>query len=106
MRPGAVALLAIKVLNEGGESVEFAAGGVPANENFAGVGAKVKGEHLLLIVHVDLYLFGGLGMGNGVAVPDFDFSAIFAASAEEGTNDAVLVLRTAERVIEDGEYGL
>jgi len=45
-------------------------------------------------------------MGDCVAVSDFDFSAIFAAGAEESTDDAVLVLRTAERMVEDGEYGL
>lgn len=104
--PCAVALLAVEVLDEGGEGVEVAAGGVPADEDLAGVGAEVQGEHLLLVVHVDLDLLGRLGVGDGIAVADLDFGAIFAAGAEEGADDALLVGRAAQRVVEDGEDGL
>ena len=61
--PGAVALLAVEVLDEGREGVEVGAGGIPAHKDFAGVGAQVQGEHLLLVVHVDLDLLGRLGVG-------------------------------------------
>ena len=41
MRPGAVALLAVEVLDEGGECVELGAGGVPAHEHLARVCAQL-----------------------------------------------------------------
>lgn len=104
--PCAVALLAVEVLDEGGEGVEVAAGGVPADEDFAGVCAEVEGQHLLLVVHVDLDLLGGFGVGDGVAVADLDFGAILAAGAEEGADDALLVGGAAEGVVEYGEDGL
>jgi hypothetical protein len=104
--PGSVALLAVEVLDKGGEGVQVAAGRVPANEDFAGVCAEVKGKHLLLVVHVHLDLLGRLGVGDGIAVADLDFSAIFAAGAEEGANDAFLLGGAAEGVVEDGEDGL
>jgi hypothetical protein len=66
----------------------------------------VKGKHLLLVVHIYLDLLGRLGVGNGVAVADFNLGAIFAAGAEEGANDAFLVGGAAEGVVEDGEDGL
>jgi hypothetical protein len=106
VRPCAVALLAVEVLDEGGEGVQVAAGGVPADEDLAGIRAQVQGEHLLLVVHVDLDLLGRLGVGDGIAVADLDLSAVFAAGAEEGSNDALLVGRAAEGVVEDGEDGL
>jgi hypothetical protein len=104
--PCAVALLAVEVLDEGGEGVEVAAGGVPADEDLAGVCAEVQGEHLLLVVHVDLDLLGCLGVGDGIAVADLDFGAVFAAGAEEGADDAFLLGGAAEGVVEDGEDGL
>jgi len=104
--PCAVALLAVEVLDEGGEGVEVAAGRVPADEDLAGVGAQVQGEHLLLVVHVDLDLFSRLGVGDGIAVADLDLGAVFAAGAEEGADDALLLGGAAEGVIEDGEDGL
>ena len=104
--PRAVALLAVEVLDEGGEGVEVAAGGVPANEYLTWVCAQVEGEHLFLVLHVDLDLLGGLGVGDGVAVADLDFGAIFAARAEEGANDAFLVGGATEGVIEYREDGL
>jgi len=104
--PCAVALLAVEVLDEGGEGVEVAAGGVPADEDLAGVGAQVQGEHLLLVVHVDLDLLLSLGVGDGIAVADLDLGAVFAAGAEEGADDALLLGGPAEGVIEDGEDGL
>lgn len=106
VRPCSIALLAVEILDEGGEGVQVAAGCVPANEDFAGVCAEVEGEHALLVVHVDLNLLGRLGVGDGIAIPDFDFGAVFAAGAEEGTDDALLVGGAAEGVVEDGEYGL
>jgi hypothetical protein len=104
--PCSVALLAVEVLDEGGESVQVAAGRVPANEDFAGVCAEVEGKHLLLVVHIDLNLLGGLSVGDGIAVADLDLSAVFAAGAEEGANDAFLLSGAAEGVVEDGEDGL
>jgi hypothetical protein len=98
--PCAVALLAVEVLDEGGEGVEV------ADQDLAGVRAQVQGEHLLLVVHVDLDLLGRLGVGDGVAVADLDLSAVFAAGAEEGADDALLVGGAAQRVVEDGEDGL
>jgi hypothetical protein len=104
--PCAVALLAVEVLDKGGEGVEVAAGRIPTNKDFAGVCAEVQGEHLLLVVHVDLDLLGRLGVGDGIAVADLDLGAVFAAGAEEGADDAFLLGRTAEGVVEDGEDGL
>ena len=104
--PCSVALLAVEVLDEGGEGVEVAAGCVPADEDFAGVGAEVEGKHLLLVVHVDLDLLGRLGVGDSIAVADLNLSAVFAAGAEEGTNDAFLVGGAAEGMVKDGEDGL
>ena len=100
MWPCSVALLAVEVLNEGGEGVEVAAGRIPANEDLAGVCAEVEGEHLLLIVHVYLDLLGGFRVRDGVAVADLDFGAIFAAGTEQSANDAFLVDGAAERVVE------
>ena len=104
--PCAVALLAVEVLDEGREGVQVAAGRVPTNEDFAGVGAEVQSEHLLLVVHVDLDLLGRLGVGDGIAVADFDLSAVFAAGSEECADNALLVGRAAERVVEDREDSL
>ena len=103
MRPGAVALLAVEVLDEGGEGVEVAAGGVPAYEHLLWVCAQVQGEHLLLVVHVDLDLLLRLGVGHGVAVPDLDLGSIVRAYAEEGSDDTFLVGGPSERVVEDGK---
>jgi hypothetical protein len=100
MWPCAVALLAVEVLDEGGEGVEVAAGRIPANEDFAGVCAEVKSKHLLLIVHVYLDLLGGFGVRDGVAVADLDFGAIFAAGSEKGANNTFLVSGAAEGVVE------
>ena len=104
--PGAVALLAVEVLDEGGEGVQVGRGGIPAEENFLGVCAEVQLQHLLLVVHVDLDLLLGLGVGNGVAVADLDFSSIFRADTEKSADNALLVLGSAERVVEDCENGL
>ena len=94
--PCSVTLLAVEVLNKGGEGVELAACRVPAYEDFPGIGAQVEGQHLLLIVHVDLDLLGSFCVGDGIAVANFDFGAVFAARTEEGTDDALLVGRPAE----------
>lgn len=104
--PGAVALLAVEVLDEGGEGVEVAAGGVPADEDLLGVGAQVQVQHLLLVVHVDLDLLLRLGVGHGIAVLDLDLGAIFRAGAEQSTDDALLVGGPPQRVVEDGKDGL
>lgn len=104
--PCAVALLAVEVLDEGGEGVEVAAGRVPADEDLAGVCAQVQGEHLLLVVHVDLDLLLRLGVGDGIAVADLNLGAVFAAGAEQGADDALLVGGAAKGVVEDGEDGL
>ena len=74
--PCAVALLRVEVLDEGGEGVEVGAGGIPADEDLAGVCAQVQGEHVLLVVHVDLDLLGRLGVGDGIAVADLDLGAV------------------------------
>lgn len=104
--PCAVALLAVEILDEGGEGVQVAAGRVPADKDFAGVGAEVQSEHLLLVVHVDLDLLGRLGVGDGIAVADLDLGAVFAAGSQQSADDALLVGGAAERVVEDGEDGL
>jgi hypothetical protein len=104
--PGSVALLAVEVLDKGGESVELAACRIPAYKNFTGVCAEVEGQHLLLVIHVDLDLLGGLCVGDGIAVADLDFGTVFAARSQEGADDALLVGWPAEGVVEDGEDGL
>jgi hypothetical protein len=104
--PCAVPLLAVEVLDEGGEGVEVAAGRIPANEDLAGICAEVERKHLLLVVHVHLDLLSILGMGDGVAVADLDLGAIFAAGSEESANNAFLVGGAAERVVKYREDGL
>jgi hypothetical protein len=63
-----------------------------------------------LIVHVYFDLFGRLGVAHCEAIANFDFLPIFTADAEEGADYAfvvgVTVCVAAERVVEDGEYGL
>lgn len=66
----------------------------------------MESEHLFLVVHVDFDLLGGFGVGDGVAVADLDFGAVFAAHTEEGADDAVLVGGAAGGVVEDAEEGL
>jgi hypothetical protein len=66
----------------------------------------VQGEHLLLVVHVDLDLLGRLGVGDGIAVADFNLGAVFAAGSEERADNALLVGGAAEGVVEDGEDSL
>jgi hypothetical protein len=66
----------------------------------------VQGEHLLLVVHVDLDLLGRLGVGDGIAVADLDLGAVFAAGTEQGANDTFLFGGAAEGMVEDGEDGL
>jgi hypothetical protein len=104
--PSAVALLAVKVLDQGGEGVEVGRGGIPAEEDLLGVCAEVQLQHLLLVVHVDLDLLLGFGVGHGVAVANLDLGAIFRAHTEQSSNDALLILGPAERVVEDCENGL
>lgn len=106
MRPCAIALLAVEVLNKGGEGVEVAAGRIPANEDLAGVGAQMQGQHLLLVVHVYLDLLGCLCVGDGIAVADLDLGAVFAAGSEQRANDALLVGGAAEGMVKYREDGL
>lgn len=51
---------------------------------------------MLLIVHVYFNLFLGFGVPHREAISDLDFLAVFAANAEKGTDDALLVDVTAE----------
>lgn len=104
--PCTVALLAVEILDEGRESVQVAAGCIPTDEDLPRVCAEVQGQHLLLVVHVDFDLLGGLGVGDGIAIADFDLGAIFAAGSEECANNAFLVGWAAEGVVEYGEDGL
>lgn len=104
--PGALALLRVKVLDEGGEGVELGAGRVPADEHLARVGAQVQRQHLLLVVHVDLDLLLRLRVRHGVAVADLNFGAILAAYTQQSSDDALLFGIAAKRVVEDGEEGL
>lgn len=77
MRKRAFALLAVEVLNQRGKGVEFRRGGVPADQDFFRGGFEVEFEHALLVVHVHFDLFGGFGVGDGIAVADIDFGAVF-----------------------------
>lgn len=106
VRERAVALLAVEVLDQGGEGVEVCAGGVPADEDFARVGAQVQRQHVLLVVHVDLDLLGRLRVRNGVAVADFDLGAIFATDAQQRADYTLLVGVATEGVVDDGEESL
>lgn len=98
--PSAVALLAVEVLDEGGEGIEVAARRIPADKDFAGIGPQMKSEHLLLVVHVDFDLLGSLGMRYSIAVADFDFCPVFTARSEESSDNAFLVGWSAQRMIE------
>jgi hypothetical protein len=104
--PCSVALLAVEILDKSGKSIELAARGVPADEDFAGVRPQVQRQHLFLVVHVYLNLLGRLGVGDGIAIADFNLGAVFAAGAKESSNDTFLVGGAAQRVIEDGKNGL
>lgn len=106
VREGALALLGVEVLNEGGEGVELVACRIPADQNLLGSGLQVQLEHALLVVHVDFDLLCGLGVGHCIAVSDLDFGAIFASRSQKSTNDTLLVFRTARGVVENREEGL
>ena len=101
MRPCAIALAAVEILDQSRESVELGAGGIPPEENFFGVGFEMQREHLLLVVHIDFDLLHRFGVADGEAIADFDLGAIFAAGAEEGADDAFLVGVAAKGVVED-----
>ncbi|KAI7514801.1 Eukaryotic translation initiation factor 3 subunit [Hortaea werneckii] len=101
--PGAFTLLRVEVLDQGGEGVEFAAGGVPAEQHFLGACAQVELQHALLVVHVDLDLLGRLGVGDGIAVLYGDLGAVFTPGAEEGADDSGGVSGAAGSVVEDGD---
>lgn len=45
-------------------------------------------------------------MGDGIAVADFDFRAIFASDAEESSDDSLLVRIASEGMVENGKYCL
>ena len=106
VRPGALALLRVEVLDQGGEGVELVARGVPADQDLLGRGLLVELQHALLVVHVDLDLLGGLGVGHGVAVLDLDLGAILRARTQEGSNHALLVCGPPAGVVEDAEQRL
>lgn len=106
VRPGALALLRVEVLDQGGEGVELVASGVPANEDLLGRGLLVQLQHALLVVHVDLDLLGGLGVGHGVAVLDLDLGAILRPRAQKGSDNALLVCGSPAGVVEDAEKRL
>ena len=59
-----------------------------------------------MIVKVDFDLVLGLCMSDGEAIPYLDFLAIFAADAEKGADDSVLVDIAPGGVVEDREDGL
>lgn len=106
VRPCAIALAAVEVLDEGGEGVELGGSGVPANQNLAGVGLQVEGEHLLVIFHVDLDLVLSLGVADGEGGSDLNLASILGSCSQQSTDDALLIGIAAERVVENGENGL
>lgn len=76
VRPCAVALAAVEVLDQGGEGVELGGSGVPADQHLARVGLEVQGQHLLVVLHIDLDLVLGLGVAHGEGGAHFDLTSI------------------------------
>ena len=98
-----------EVLDEGAEAVELVRGGVPAEEVLAGGGLEGQGEHVLLVLDIDLDLVLLLGVRDGEAGADLDFGAIFRAGADEGADDSGglgVSDVSSDGVVEDGEDGL
>lgn len=95
-----------EVLDKGGEVVELEAGGVPSEKDLAWVGLQLEGEHVLLVLNVDLDLVLGLGVVDGEAVANLNLHSILRADTEEGTNDAVRRWVTTGGMVEDGEDDL
>ena len=110
VRESACVRAAEEVLDEGAEAVELVGGGVPAEKGLAGRGLEGKGEHVLLVLDIDLDLILLLGVRDGEALADLDFCAIFGSGAHKGADDsgglgAITDIATCG-VIEDGENGL
>jgi hypothetical protein len=106
VRPCAIALAAVEVLDEGGESVELGSSGVPANQDLAGVGLQVESEHLLVVFHIDFDLVLSLGVADGEGGSDLNLTSILGSCSQQCTDDALLIGIAAERVVENGENGL
>jgi hypothetical protein len=106
VRPCAVTLAAVEVLDQGGESVELGSGGVPTDENLARVGLQVESEHLLVVFHIDLNLVLGLRVAHGERGAHFDLTSILRSCSQQGTDDTFLVGVAAERVVENREDSL
>jgi hypothetical protein len=101
VRPGTVTLAAVEVLDQSGESVELRGSGVPANQDFAGVGLQVQSKHLLVVFHIDLDLVLSLGVADGEGGSDLDLASILRSCSEECTDDSLLVGIAAKRVVEN-----
>jgi hypothetical protein len=106
VRPCAVTLAAVKVLDQGGEGVELGRGGVPTDEDLAGVGLQVQGEHLLVVLHVDFDLVLGFRVAHGERGAHLNLTSIFRSRSEQSSNNTFLVGVAAKRVVEDREDGL
>jgi hypothetical protein len=78
-----------EILDKSAEVVEFEAGCVPSEEDFARVGLQLQCEHVLLIFNIDFNLLLGLGVRDRKAVADFDFHSIFGADPKKGADNAV-----------------
>ena len=95
-----------EVLDQGGVVVELETGGVPSEEDLAWVRLHVKGEHVLLVLDVDLDLLLGLGVVDGEAVLDLDLHPILRAGTEDGSNDAVAGWVATGGMVQDAEDDL
>ena len=95
VRVGAFVGGGVVVLDEGGVHVEVGVGGVPADEDLSGIGAEVEREHSFLILNVDFYCIvfvDGVADGEGGVDGDGGIGGrVFAAGAEEGADDTLLV---------------
>jgi hypothetical protein len=99
-----------EVLDQSAEAVELVGGGVPAEKRFAGSGLEDQGQHVLLVLDIDLDLVFLLGMGDGEARSDLNFCSIFRSGAYQGTDDPgglrVFTDIASNGVVEDGEDSL
>lgn len=93
----------IEILNQRRVLAQPIAGSVPSDDLFPVACPFVEGEHRPMVFHIDLHFVVGLEMWDGEATADLDHTAVVAADAEEGADDAVLVFVATEEMVQDGE---
>lgn len=103
VRPCAITLAAVEVLDQSGKGVQLGRGGVPTHEHFLGVGLQVQRKHLLLVFHVHFNLVCRLRVSNSEGAADFHLGSILGSGSQQSTDDTLLVSVATEGVVQDRE---